>query len=108
MSYWERRFRQRGCGRAGDVAAYFGYDIDLLGKAIAGTIPTQLSQVQREAQRHYDELLQRFGQPVSLMAPEFRERSVQMIRLRTLKAFSTSTATHEEFPVRFQSGPRAR
>jgi hypothetical protein len=57
------------------LAAYFGYDIDLLGRAYSWDDPDpQLSQVQLEAQRHYDELLQRYGQPVSLMAPEFREK----------------------------------
>jgi hypothetical protein len=56
------------------LGAYYGYDMDLLAKAFAWDDEPgpQLSQVQLEAQRRYNELLERYGQPVSFMMPKLQ------------------------------------
>jgi hypothetical protein len=74
---WHDDVANAAMGAAVLAGCFGGYTLELLAKAFAWDDEPEVSQVQLEAQRHYDELLQRYGQPVSFMLPEYRGGSVK-------------------------------
>jgi hypothetical protein len=63
------------CGVLRGISAYLGYDLQLLAGAFSNDEAPdgELSYQEQERQRRHDDLMRRYGQPIFLGVPEYRE-----------------------------------
>lgn len=85
------------CGVLRGLSSYLGYD--LFGGAFNDDPPDdELSYQEQERQRRYDQLLQRYGLPVQLDVPEYRETAREGLPEGVVEAFERAAADARSSP----------
>jgi hypothetical protein len=93
-------FANAVCGCLRSLANYLGYDLQLLAGAFSERDDNaeEVSFQEQERKRRYAELMARYGGPVSLGVPEYREAAREAVPEQVREAFARAAADARNSP----------